>query len=130
MPKNLVPYFYQLNFMIDFDDFIEPTYYNSSVEIFFNCKIDTNRLILNAKYLEIDENSILVNDLSNLNNIFNLKNLTAKSSTEFLIMEFNQTFESNHNYSVLINFTGSINNVDDYGLLRISYLDKFGNIRY
>ncbi len=116
--------------MIDFDDFIEPTYYNSSVEIFFNCKTDTNRLILNAKYLEIDENSILVNDLSNINNIFNLKNLSANNNTEFLIMEFNQTFESNHNYSVLINFTGSINNVDDYGLLRISYLDKFGNIRY
>ena len=130
LPKNLIPYFYQLYFIIDFEDFIGPTDYNSTVEIFFNCKIKTSLLILNAKYLEVNEHSILVNDLSNINNSFNVKSLATNSSTEFLTIEFYQTFESNRNYSVSINFKGFINNIDDYGLIRLSYFDEFGIRRY
>lgn len=129
LPKNLIPFYYQLYFMINLSNSIEPFEYTGSVEIFFKCSNQTNKLIINSKNLEIDENSIAVKDLSDNNSNFTCRNLTAMDTNELLILEFNKSFLSNHEYSVFIRFKGFINSFDKHGLLRLSYYDTFGNKR-
>ena len=129
LPKNLIPYYYQLYFIANFNDEIEPTDYIGTVRIFMKCNNETNKLILNVKNLQIDETSITMEHTTDLNVKFNITNISINKANELLIIEFDKHLKNNHNYTVFINFRGFLKD-DDHGLFRLSYLDKFGNKRY
>ena len=129
LPMNLIPYYYDLYLITNFNHNIEPMDYNGTVEIHFKCIIETNKIILNTKNLEIDGSLIFVNDVVDSNITFNMINVTVDKRDELLIIELDRYFESNHNYTVYITFRGFLND-DDHGFFRLSYKDTFGNKRY
>ena len=126
LPKNLTPYYYELYFIFDFNNEIEPTDYIGKVRIFMNCNDETNKLILNVKNLEINETSIVVEEVDNIHAKFNINNTSTNLYKQMLNIEFEENFEFNHNYSITIDFKGFLKD-DDHGFFRQSYLDKRGN---
>jgi hypothetical protein len=126
LPKNLIPYYYQLYLIANFNDEIEPTDYIGTVRIFMRCNNETNKLILNVKNLEIDETFITMEHTTDTSIKYNIINISINKSNELLIIEFDKYLKINQNYTVFINFRGFLND-DDHGLFRLSYLDKFGN---
>jgi hypothetical protein len=129
LPKNIIPYYYQLYFKFHFTNETEPSDYLGTVRILMKCNNKTNKLILNVKSLEIDESSIIIEDLNDPNIKININNTTIINYKEVLIIEFEENFEVNHNYTISIDFKGFLRD-DDHGLFRLSYLDKVGNKKY
>ena len=95
LPMNLIPYYYDLYLITNFNHNIEPMDYNGTVEIHFKCIIETNKIILNTKNLEIDGSLIFVNDVVDSNITFNMINVTVDKRDELLIIELDRYFESN-----------------------------------
>ena len=129
LPKNLLPYYYQLFFIANFNDEIEPIDYTGTVLIFFKCINVTNKLILNVMNLEIDETSIIMEGITDTNIKFSINKISINRDKELLIIENGENFKNNHNYTVYIQFKGFLKD-DDIGLFRLSYFDKFRNRKY
>ena len=128
LPANLIPYYYHLYLITNFSEDVEPLDYNGTVNIYFTCFIETNKILMNAKNLEIYDSSISVSDVADLNINFSFKSVIIEPSKERLIIEFDKNFEKNHNYTVYITFRGFLKD-DDHGFFRLSYIDKLGKKR-
>ena len=63
LPKVLKTLSYDINLSIFFDTSIESSTFDGSIEIQFNCKNNTNHIVLNKAYLDVDESSILLKQL-------------------------------------------------------------------
>lgn len=123
IPKNLKPFNYDLFIQPFFKTTTMPEFFNASVRIDFTCVNDTTELILNMKNLELNNETMFIESLTDSN--FTLeKNLIFSYSnhSQLFYAKLNQYFKQGHNYSFYVEFMGVIKE-DNIGLYRSSYYD-------
>ena len=121
LPKNLIPYYYDLKIFTNFDSFTKPSNFNGSVEISFKCLADTNRIVLNAYDLVIRNDSIMVVDIDNGDRYIYSKPINDRYK-QILIIPLLKSLKLGHNYSIYIEYEGFLIE-DNAGLYLASYLD-------
>jgi aminopeptidase N len=129
LPKDLIPYYYDIKISTNFHGYIKPTEYNGTVGISFKCVNTTNKLIFHSKSLEIRNNSIKIQSINDTNVETTIKNIYYDSQNEFLIISLDSTFKPNQYYKVLIHFKGFIKN-DYKGFFSSSFNDDKGIERW
>ena len=131
LPKNLVPFNYDLFFKVQFENIINNSFeYTGDVTISFSCLEDTNDLVFHINKLEINNATVSVKSITDAT--FNeVKGFSWKNDFErqFFVASLNQKFKANHNYTVFVQFTGYLTD-DNAGFYRSSYLDDNNQRRW
>ena len=130
LPKNLKPIHYDLFFQPFFKSTSMPEYFNSSVRIDFTCIHDTSELILNMKNLELYNQTLFIESLTDPDFLFEKDLVYAYSShSQLFYAKLNQYFKRGHNYSFYAEFKGFIKD-DNIGLYKSSYYDSNFDKKY
>ena len=128
LPKDLIPFYYDLKIFTSFHALTQPNNFNGTVEIKFNCKSNTDRIVLNANNLIINDQSIIIKAL-NENIRFYISNVTNDQNKKLLNIKLTDYLKANHNYSVYIEYQGFLLD-DNSGFYQASYIDKDNNQRF
>ena len=132
LPKNLVPYHYDLTIQPFFNATQKPEFYEAKEKIQFRCVNDTKKFVIHIKNLEITNNSLRISSISD-DSFQSIENFewTYDNVTSFFTADLgqNQTFLANQNYMFEAEFKGFTNN-DDLGFYRTSYKDDSNNTRF
>jgi aminopeptidase N len=128
LPKALKPYAYEINSYILFDSSIEPTTYDGSVEIDFNCEQNTNHIILHKAYLDIKESSIVLNELNN-NVQIDILSTSYDIETQIYDLMLSNDLISGNNYSLSMKYKGYLQS-NGLGFYKSSYTDQTGNLKW
>jgi flagellar basal body-associated protein FliL len=128
LPKDLVPYYYDLKFFTSFNSFTQPTNYNGTVEINFNCRTETNKIVLNAYNIAVKKESIMIVDIDN-GDRYAYSRPIYNHLKQILIIPLLKNLKSTHNYSIYIEYQGFLL-FDNAGLYQASYIDAQNQSRY
>jgi hypothetical protein len=129
LPKNLVPYHYDLTIKPYFKVDEVPKFYEGLVIINFTCINDTHKLVLNMKNLDISYMLIHSDQDSDFTMIKDIS-WSLDHETHFFIADFgSKNFKANRNYTFTVKFKGFTEN-DNIGFYRSSYLDANKNKKY
>lgn len=124
LPKNLVPYYYDLTIQPYFKVNQKPEYYIGIVHIKFTCVNDTNRLVLHMKELKIKNTSLKLKSSTHAGygQTSNFK-WSHDEERDFFIAEFDQSksFKANNNYTFSVEFKAHPKN-DTIGFFQANIL--------
>jgi aminopeptidase N len=128
LPKSLKPLSYDINLSILFDTSIAPSSYDGSIEIKFNCEQNTNHIVLNKAYLDVNESSILLKQTIDDTQI-NVISSSYDNQTQLYDLFVSNGLESGKNYSLSMKYKGYVQN-NGYGLYKSYYKDANGNSKW
>ncbi len=132
LPRDLLPYFYEIFIKPYFNVTQEPDLYIGNVLIKFRCTKTTSKLIVHShENLEINNSSLELSSLSDSNfNTIKKFDWFFDQRTQFFIADFKRNiFFENQNYSLNIGFKGLLKD-DNAGIYKSSYRDNEGNKRF
>ncbi len=127
LPLNIKPVLYD----VQLKPYIGPVeiYGNKSfttegrVVIHFSCEIPTNKIYIHAKELDIDINSLRINETG-----LGIESFDLDTRRDFAIIGLNSVCETGHYYALSLKFTGVL--TDSFGLYRSAYKDLIKNQTY
>jgi hypothetical protein len=123
LPKNLVPYHYDLTIKPYFKVDEIPRFYDALVVINFTCVHETNKLTLNMKNLELSH-MVLTSESDSVFKMVRNISWTYDHESTFFTADFgDRSFKKNTNYSFAVKFRGFTDS-DNIGFYRSSYLDS------
>jgi aminopeptidase N len=128
LPKSLKPLSYDINVKILFNTSIEPSTFDGSIEIRFSCEENTNQIVLNKAYLDIDESSILLSQLFDEIQI-DVVNSSYDSITQLYNLIVSKSLESGKIYSLSMKYKGYIQTAG-LGFYKSNYYDANGNLKW
>ncbi len=128
LPKALKPFSYEINSYILFDSSIEPTTYDGSVEIHFNCEQNTNHIVLHKDFLDIKESSIVLNGL-NYNVQIDILSTSYDIETQIYDLMLSNDLISGKNYSLSMKYKGYLQS-NGLGFYKSLYTDQTGNLKW
>ena len=120
----MVPYHYNVLVKVQFETIVQNSFpYDGEVTMYINCIEDTNDLIFHINKLVINNATLSVKSLtdSSFTEIrgFNWRNDFER---EFFVAALPQKLKANNNYTVFVQYTGSLAD-DIVGFYRSSYFD-------
>lgn len=123
LPTNIKPYYYDLTVATKFNDSSEPNDFDGNIKIYFTCLLKTNKLILHMRDIDLINSTIHIKGLTD--QTFELHHLAYKyeQKSNFLTFELNKEFQSNHNYTISMQYKGYVKD-DLTGFYRSSYIDN------
>lgn len=122
LPKDLLPYHYDLKVITNFNVSTKPTSFNGTVKIDFHCQADKKQIVLNANKLIIKNETIEIVDLTDGKRYEHLT-LIYDIHKQILTIPLSNSLKLNRNYSIYIEYQADVFE-DNAGFYRVSYLDN------
>ncbi|XP_077977906.1 aminopeptidase N-like [Glandiceps talaboti] len=130
LPDNLKPTNYRIKITpyMDEDDDDKRFFFDGEVGITINCEKSTNVITLHALKLNIDEDTVRVNEIDT-NEDMGVKGISTDEEYDFFIVQTKKKLQSGKQYYVCMNYSGIVNNSDSMALYIGTY-QIGGEIRY
>jgi aminopeptidase 2 len=125
LPKDLVPYNYDLLFKIQFDNIVNDGFsYEGEVTMYVRSVKDTSNLIFHTNKLLINNATLSVKSLTD-QTFGEIKAFSWRNDFErqFFVANLTKTLKANQNYTIFVKFTGYLTD-DNAGFYRSSYFDN------
>ncbi|XP_077977893.1 aminopeptidase N-like [Glandiceps talaboti] len=113
LPDTLKPTNYRIKIQpyMDEEDGDKRFLFDGEVDISMKCEKSTNVITLHALKLDIDEDTVRVNEIDT-NEDFGVKDISTNEEYEFLIIKTKKKLEADKQYMLSINYVGILNNSD------------------
>lgn len=124
----LVPYYYDINLKVIFDGTYAPFWFEGSLNISFECIINTNLITLKSRSLDINLPSIVIYGISDVN--FELRNFKFNYNSNKIEIYLERNYlKENHTYSIIVDYIKEFDN-DTVSFQIGNYVDAFERKKY
>ncbi|XP_077977850.1 aminopeptidase N-like [Glandiceps talaboti] len=122
LPDTLKPTNYRIKIQpyLDEEDGDKRFLFDGEVDISMNCEKSTNVITLHALKLNIDEDTVRVNEIDT-NEDIGVKDISTDEEYDFFIVKTEKKLQSGKKYNISMNFVGLLNNSDARALYLSSY---------
>ncbi|XP_070560607.1 aminopeptidase N-like [Ptychodera flava] len=130
LPDDLKPINYRVKFTpyMDEEDGDKRYLIDGEVQITVNCVKSTNTITLHALKLDIDRDTVTVNEVSSGSSI-DVRDISVDEEYDFFIIKTATTLESGKKYYIAMNYVGQMNNTDLVALF-LNVYEENGEPRY
>ncbi|XP_070560484.1 aminopeptidase N-like [Ptychodera flava] len=130
LPDDLEPVNYRVKFTpyMDEEDGDKRYLIDGEVQITVNCAKSTNTITLHALKLDIDRDTVTVNEVSS-GSSFDVRDISVDEEYDFFIIKTATTLERGKEYHISMNYVALMNN-SDFSAFYISSSEEGGETRY
>ncbi|XP_077977883.1 aminopeptidase N-like [Glandiceps talaboti] len=122
LPDTLKPTNYKIKIQpyLDEEDGDKRFLFDGEVDISMNCEKSTNVITLHALKLNIDEDTVRVNEIDT-NGDIGVKDISTDEEYDFFIVKTEKELQSGKKYKISMNYVGILNNTDIVALYLNTY---------
>ncbi|XP_070557596.1 aminopeptidase N-like [Ptychodera flava] len=117
LPDHLKPINYRIMITpyLDEEDGDKRFFFDGNVRILVNCTITTDTIVLHAFKIDIDVDSVSVDEMNESDNI-GVKDITTDQDYQFFIIKTEKSLQRGHQYNISMDYVGILNHSDTVGL--------------